>query len=94
MDAGEALEAASHAGYAGRDRCDAVAFEELVIDVKGDKWVGEFAKILLECGRDSVDVKVRIGDVVVRWVLFETFSNLLDLRATARFAIDTFHVHA
>lgn len=65
MDAGEALEAALHGGYAGGDGSDAVAFEEFVVDVEGDEWGGEFAEVLFEGRCDSVDVKVRVRDVEV-----------------------------
>ena len=41
-----------------------------------------------------MDVEVWVGDVMVLGVLFEAFSNLLDLGATARLAVDAFHVHA
>lgn len=94
MDAREALKATLHAGYAGRDGRDRVAFEEFVVDIEGDKWIGQFAEVLLECRCDSVDVEVGVRDIVVGWVLFKAFPNLLDLRATARFAVNTLHIHA
>lgn len=67
--------------------------EEPIINVVGDERCGEFAKILFEGAGYGVDIKVRIGDVVII-ATFKAFFDLLNLAVAAGFTVDAFNFHA
>lgn len=75
---------------------DSGGFEKLVVDLVGDKRVGEAAKVLLQGGRDGVDVYVGIGnvDILLLDCGLEAVFDDLDLAGAAGFAVDAFYIHA
>ena len=69
------------------------SLEEPIVDLVGDKWCRKLSEVLLEGGGNSTDIKIWIRDVVIITAL-EAFFDSLDLGVAARFAVDTFDVHA
>lgn len=74
---------------------DGGCFEEFVVDFVGDERVRQAAEVLLQRGRDGVDVEVGVGNVkVLLGRGFEAVFEYLDLAGTAGFAVDAFDVHS
>ena len=68
-------------------------FKELVVYIVSNKRRGQLAKVLFQTRSDGVNVKVRVGNVVVV-VSFEAFFDDLDLAGTAGFSINTLNIDA